>query len=180
MSNYDIGIIGKWVKESTCNNKYHWRIAGFITHWTVKECIAQCADRGLVTRVQGLIKTWFRCWSVKMRCCELQGDYSPGIHHAIQILGTETRRTGGEGWWQPGDYYSLLGNGWCDHETREQYSGRNKHSPFSRSWIMKNYKGRDRCGFNIIFCACHPESMVVVMITIECKIFVPSVTGAGE
>ena len=113
MSNYDIGIIGKWVKESTCNNKYHWRIAGFITHWTVKECIAQCADRGLVTRVQGLIKTWFRCWSVKMRCCELQGDYSPGIHHAIQILGTETRRTGGEGWWQPGDYYSLLGNGWC-------------------------------------------------------------------
>ena len=66
-----------------------------------------------------------------MRCCELQGDYSPGIHHAIQ-MGTETRRTGGEGRWQPGDDYSLLGNGLCDRETREQYSGREKHSPFSR------------------------------------------------
>ena len=63
----------------------------------------------------------------KMRCCELQGDYSPGIHHAIQILRTETRQTGGEGWWQPDYDYSLLGNGWCDRETMEQYTGMDKH-----------------------------------------------------
>ena len=147
MSNYDIGIIGKWVKESTCNNMYHWRIAGFITHWTVKECIAQCADRGLVTRVQGLIKTWFRCWSVKMRCCELQGDYSPGIHHAIQILGTETRRTGGEGWWLRNNSHGGINIFFSGHETSRYV----------------DYRGRE-CRdvvININFLtACNPEPMV--------------------